>query len=30
MKKNKVIIAKTKCPKFQNEMSKKKRSDQVD
>ena len=24
------IIAKTKCPKFQNEMSKKKRSDQVD
>ena len=25
-----IIIAKTKCPKFQNKMSKKKKSDQVD
>ena len=25
-----IIIAKTKCPKFQNKMSKKKRSDQID
>ena len=28
--KEKFIIAKTKCLKFQNKMSKKKRSDQVD